>query len=1242
MGVMHRITTTIENFKGLEKRRSDLIDKPGYFNELKNAAIRPSGALNKRKGYHTIASNIPATNENLTENELGIAAYPPSNELLVMNKNLKKIVEEKITITNNSATADVLCSFLPNQEHHLEYMFRSRATGVTVDIGVGDESADNPGELVTTEDTIATETLTVQVPAQTKTFIIRNSANSAVFSNPEDDHYCYFTASQNVFGSQDFRKGISCFYAGDIGHYGTFDYWEHFRIDFTDGSYIYTRGESTPTQQISYRTLVYKDAENGIEKKFKAAVGSAPRHQPNSGMIVNQQSGNYYVKTYFAMGPVNGYSAGVQTSNSGVEIPTWQTALTAENGASWEDLNFTGKTISRCTILKNDFRGLALSSVEIPDVAAFGTGEKYPALFPRTAYDQNNVVIPQGSRAIEDCFKVNYDRFFLFGNGDNDNVSGQWDPFNKITGSTLVLASHGDNAAVRLTPTIQFVDGQPYYLIPGLGVEETVFAYYKSYSQYFQWASVDDQVSYWRNYFNPSTTVEREIQTATDSGLVSTSSLTSPYTISDLINNINSFTHVNLTATPSDSSDIANIPAAYAIPFDTTLIPKGESIDIRYFREVDVTKGDSNYNYFNNLHTDFINKENSFQNVSHTLLNNNIYFATGVDEICKYDGNKIYRAGLPVPNSNNLSATNETEVSSFNTGDVNIGVEEDNDTATTSYYMTTFKHVDNNGNVIQSTQSVAKKLTGATHQSSHRHLVEVQIPTIMHGSGFSVDDIDIVIWRAPHTTTEEVKDASSFYQVTTGDSSLTHTMTYADWLTLNLTIADYVNVTLDMVDPADQTTWQVVIDNNLVDNYKYNTSLKYLDYLPDEVINVHDFITTSDYAEGRHDLPPKAKYITNHQGCLVLAGTEENPNEIFYSLPEFNFITGEIGSEYFPNNSNSVIVPGANGTNVTGMKTLRESLLVFNEKSISVLSGDLTTTGVQYLKKDALTAQGEQGSLSSNSVQEWEGTLTFLSQEGILSTNSNLSYPKEMSETIKPLMLNKKFDRKRAISFFTADQDVIGFFIPVKDEDHINDATKEGIFNDSFSSRLFVYDVKIDGWIEWDNIDMSGGVARHNNETYFLSRLDGRISLHIFKTAADKSAYSDFSDPINTTLVTSWDSLGNSSLFKKFIRLKVFCTDSQQKFEGNKFTLNLYLRSNFDNNDIGPITLDPGTFGGWGIPEWGDFSWGARDFKGIRTKLFGKSKAIALHFNNNNINENILMSGYAMEVASPYAQEIKE
>ena len=130
-----------------------------------------------------------------------------------------------------------------------------------------------------------------------------------------------------------------------------------------------------------------------------------------------------------------------------------------------------------------------------------------------------------------------------------------------------------------------------------------------------------------------------------------------------------------MTASVSDITDITTIPAAYAIPFDKTVIGQGESIELRYFREVDVPKGDPSYNYFNGLHTEFVNSTDNFQNVSHTVLNNNMYFATGYDEICKYDGNKIYRAGLPQPETSLITTAVDTTVNNpVDTDGFSVGV----------------------------------------------------------------------------------------------------------------------------------------------------------------------------------------------------------------------------------------------------------------------------------------------------------------------------------------------------------------------------------------------------------------------------------------------------------------------------------------------------------------------------------------------------------------------------------------
>lgn len=1218
MGIDHRITTTVESFNGLEKRKSDLIDKPGYFNEFKNIAFRASGAINKRKGFHKIAANIPSSGEPLLENELGIASYTPANELLVMNKNLKKIVEEELILTNNSADDDAVFSFLPNEDNRLQYTFKSRTTGVTVDIGSGDESVDNPGSVIITEERFATDSITVAVPAQNNTFRIEAAINYSA-----GGYQWWWEADNNIFSSLDFRKGISFYVAANSGYYDWADRGKFFRIDFEDGSYIYSSADS------QRRYLYYKKGYNGIEKRWSSGTNEVGTRQQNVG--IGNSGLEYYFKYAVSMGP-NGYSYQMQHSRASIYDSTTkqQGTLTAYNGASWDELDFRGKTISRVR-LGHDYNNQTNAFGMAIDVLAFANKEIFPSQdVAKPVFDYTGTVIPGGVTAIAEMMATNYDTFFLFGDGDSDTVVGTWNYFSKTNDAYFNFKSHGDSGKVSLSiHGSSVVEGSTVFSVTDGKTTDIVL---NNGRIPFYWSHSNTPTT--NNFFTSNSWVERTIVDGEDLVVIDTQSITDFISIYDLKQYITDLTHVDITPTTPVSTSIADIPACFIIPQDKIIIPKdGGSISLRYFREVDVTRGDTTYDYFEELHQKFVDRSDDFQNVSTTILNSNMYFATGFDEICKYDGAKLYRAGLPKPGDLTVTQLNEV-------GALNIGVDEDNQADSDSYYMATFIHQDNNGNLIQSTQSEVKILGNPHTNNAHRHLVEISIPTLQPGSGFDIYNTDIILWRAPHTTTEDVLAASSFYKINTGTKAAE--LTYAQWNALGLSAGNYVNVTVDTHGSAIVDQWTYIIDTNVINNDPNNTAVKYLDFLSDAEINLNEFITTSDYGEGRHDLPPKAKFITNHQGCLVLAATAESPNEVFYSLPEFNFITGEIGSEYFPNNSNSVLMSGANGTNITGLKTLRETLMVFNKHSISVLSGDITTVGVQYLKKDALTAQGEQGTLSSNCLQEWEGTLTFLSEEAILSTNTQLSYPKEMSETIKPLVLNKNFDRKRAVSFFNADQDVIGFFIPVQDTTLINEITTEGIFNSTFSSKLLVYNVITGGWAEWSNIDMSGGVVRHNQETFFISRTEGKIELNIFKNASDKSSFSDFNKPIESDIVTSWDSLGNSSVFKKYIRLKVFTSDSNQAFEGTTFKLDLYLRSNFDNKDIGPIVLDPGAFGGWGLAPWGEFAWGSRDFKGIKTKLFGKSKAIALRFTNSNINENILISGYAMEVASPFRTEIKE
>mgnify|MGYP001275935583 CR=1 FL=1 len=73
MGVDHRLLKTSENFKGLDLRSSDIMRNQEFSTDMRNAAYRISGAINKRKGFtHKRNSNFIKYYEKSTNNHSSI------------------------------------------------------------------------------------------------------------------------------------------------------------------------------------------------------------------------------------------------------------------------------------------------------------------------------------------------------------------------------------------------------------------------------------------------------------------------------------------------------------------------------------------------------------------------------------------------------------------------------------------------------------------------------------------------------------------------------------------------------------------------------------------------------------------------------------------------------------------------------------------------------------------------------------------------------------------------------------------------------------------------------------------------------------------------------------------------------------------------------------------------------------------------------------------------------------------
>jgi hypothetical protein len=389
-----------------------------------------------------------------------------------------------------------------------------------------------------------------------------------------------------------------------------------------------------------------------------------------------------------------------------------------------------------------------------------------------------------------------------------------------------------------------------------------------------------------------------------------------------------------------------SVKAAFLLPFKSQSILRDTSFERDlYFLDVVPTPTGTSFSFFEGLKAKYDTGSKDFQNISSTVINGCTYFTTGYDKLCKYDGSKVYLAGLPTPDFGTSSTYSPSTAGSvdfltygaslkdtsptfsFDGTNREVGLLEDTNTNDAFYYyLVVYEYTDAQGNTIRSNQSVKIKWEPGTINHGHRHITAVKIPTLKNGignpgDGFDVENIKILVYRSARVE-EDTVEASSFYPITQNDSdgNPTMTATYA--------APGILNLLDDGATPASNIFPSNVTDNGN-NNYTFNngtiqndTSVDYVvyyDFTPHDdtaldqngqnayddgsqgsetdlvfaAVESPDFIPVGDYPEGRHDLPPMCKYITNHQGCLVLSNrvskdsngniVTDSPTEIFFS-----------------------------------------------------------------------------------------------------------------------------------------------------------------------------------------------------------------------------------------------------------------------------------------------------------------------------------------------------------------------
>lgn len=671
---------------------------------------------------------------------------------------------------------------------------------------------------------------------------------------------------------------------------------------------------------------------------------------------------------------------------------------------------------------------------------------------------------------------------------------------------------------------------------------------------------------------------------------------------------------INITdASGSTLSPVPSVPAAFLDILTETSIQSTATQDISFRLLEEKVRDNGDSTTTSNLFTAFDHVSSGYvttdllENISAAQLNNVMYFSNGQDPVMKYDGTNIYRAGLPglvetvIPGS--WAYEIDVEQSGTTTASINTIVlhEADgggNNQSGFTYYKFVIEYTDAQGNLVQSQPSDPIKWTfGANHDHVGISWDDSIFAGLNKNSNLKVQIYKTII-GAPTTT-------GLFYHVGTVAWDNSVTITLPDASTLDVNFEDTTEITTGTTEG--------------------------LEFLSDPV--------------KRRDPPPKGRYLTTFQNCLIISGQNENVNNLQYSHPGGGTI-GEIGSEYFPDDDNGTIVESSFGDRITAIATLRDLLYIFHRNSIHVLGGDITSSQGAPYSVELLTKEGGIGCTSFASIVEFRSQLLFLSEAGMYSIDSTNALS-EISALVKPFFQDKKLVKKRAVSFNWNDQNLILLHIP---KEAVPPTGVEALVSTE-DSLILAYDTYKDAWLKWEGVNFSGGIVATNDRVLFSSRElnPGSYPSFTVSSFSETGSTYDFSDhekAIEFEYETNWESLKDPTVPKKFLRVKLYAMDTDNSFESPGFDLDVAVQKDFFNFDVGTIPFD---FGGgreevgWGADPWGTYPWGGPPNQFFKSKLpAGKSRCVKLKFSNSSLLENVLITNYELEIAAPFAQEIKE
>lgn len=625
--------------------------------------------------------------------------------------------------------------------------------------------------------------------------------------------------------------------------------------------------------------------------------------------------------------------------------------------------------------------------------------------------------------------------------------------------------------------------------------------------------------------------------------------------------------------------------------------------------------------------------KDTFENQSTIQLNNVIYFSNGYSECYKYDGQTLYRAGLPTP----AAITVTTAVGAI--------------TGSNYVHRIQYLQIDASGNFTEG------NLNQSTAQNAAAQQFSIPVPNIQPSTGFNTNCAMAAGAQVGVTTINVDNGAGGAHTLQVGDTAYFFDGATSAYVTRTVTArtASTIVISGANVNIADNAP----ISNNLrilIWRSKSSAVTPTAFYLVDEIPN-NSFAATTTYIDNKLDsalgelllapvtdrsVPPKGKYISQWNGQMFIGGILMDPTLLAWSDVE--------SPEYFPNNTNQIFVEPGNGDIIAAIGPNNEVFTVHGNTSFTVISGDIGTGQIRVE-----TRARDVGCTSHATLVDIDGVLAWLSPQGPRqSSGGSIPIPLgpaiDQSESNQASRIDPAFDNdgkaeevklrlKRAVAYNDTGSDKLWIYVPAETG---NDSLRYPNSN----SKIFVFDRVRDAWLIWNNINVAGGIAKINDEVFFVERrfssFVGSVQNIMYRlhNLIDAYDYADNVSAIEFDYSPQWEFLGEPSVLKDPLNLRVF---SLEQVANNQFTLTVQQEINFQNDSATATFTMAISGGGYGNSAYGDDPYGDPTQDGYIHPLGrNRIRAVRPRFRNSVLQEAVAITGWEIEFSTPYRPEFKK